>query len=57
MKQTKTFECQCGHLAYYIPRHGWLCMCANPQRKQTVSDVIANIRAKVRAEIKKGISP
>ena len=29
----KTFDCECGHAAYYIPRRGWCCMCNNPKRK------------------------
>ena len=29
--KTKTFKCTCGHLAYYINRKGWHCMCNNPK--------------------------
>ena len=30
-KKTKTFVCQCGHLAYWIKYRGWFCMCNNPK--------------------------
>ena len=30
-RETRTFRCVCGHLAYQLPRKGWRCMCAEPK--------------------------
>jgi hypothetical protein len=27
----KTFKCVCGHLAYKLPKRGWLCHCSSPK--------------------------
>lgn len=35
--QTENFACQCGHLAYKIPRRGWNCLCNNPRPKNGLS--------------------
>lgn len=35
--KTKTFDCICEHVAYYIQGRGWCCMCNQPQRKNKKS--------------------
>ena len=33
---SRTFQCRCGHLAYWIRYRGWCCYCGNPTTQSGV---------------------